>query len=166
MKNLSVRKLTFAAVIGALYAAVTVTLAPISYGPLQFRVAEALCILPYFFPFTSWGLFVGCALANLLGGYGIPDIVFGSLATLAAGYCTSKIRIRPLAPLPVVLFNAAVVGATIAWASAPDAFWAGYRIYSLQIGLEEFGVLYIIGLPLIYLLPKYKFFNDLKNKLT
>ena len=90
MKNLSLRKLTFAAVVGALYAALTIALAPISYGPLQFRVSEVLCILPFFFPFTAWGLFVGCALANLFGSGLLPDIVFGSLATLLAALCTSK----------------------------------------------------------------------------
>ncbi len=163
MKDLSVRKLTFAAAVGALYAALTVALAPISYGPLQFRVSEALCILPFFFPFTSWGLFVGCALANLIGGYGVPDIVFGSLATLAAAFCTSKIRLRPLAPLPVVLFNAVIVGALIAWVTVPDAFWAGFAVNALQVGLGELGVMYIIGLPLIYLLPRYKLFISLKN---
>lgn len=163
MKNLNVRKLTFAAVIGALYAALTVALAPIAYGPLQFRVSEALCILPFFFPYTSWGLFIGCALANLFGGYGPLDIVFGSLATLMACLCTSKIRIKPLALLPVVLFNAIVVGAVIAYSSAPDAFWTGFKLISLQIGVEEFGVMYLIGLPLLYLLPKYKFFSNLKT---
>ncbi len=166
MKNMSLRKLTFAAVIGALYAALTVALAPVGYGPVQFRVSEVLCILPFFFPFTSWGLFVGCALANLFGGYGLPDIVFGSLATLAAGFCTSRIRFRPLALAPVVVFNAAVVGAVISFAATPAAFWEGYAVNAVQIGIAELGVMYILGLPLLYLLPKNKLFNELKNKFT
>ena len=166
MKNLTVRKLTFIAVIGALYTALTVALAPISYGPVQFRISEVLCILPFFYPSTMWGLFVGCALSNLFGGYGPLDIVFGSLATLAAGFCTSKIRFRPLALLPVVLFNAVVVGAVIAWSSTPGAFWAGFTVNAFQIGLAEFGVLYIIGLPLLYILPRYKFFNKLRDALA
>jgi uncharacterized membrane protein len=166
MKNLSLRKLTFAAIIGALYAALTIVLAPISYGPLQFRVSEVLCILPFFFPFTSWGLFVGCALANLFGGYGLPDIVFGSLATLAAGICTSRIRLRPLALAPVVLFNAVIVGAVISFTMTPTLFWEGFSLNALQIGLGELGVMYILGLPLLYALPKNKLFNELKNKLT
>jgi len=166
LKNLTVRKLTFVAVIGALYAALTVALAPIAYGPVQFRVSEVLCILPFFFPYTMWGLFVGCALANLFGGYGILDIVFGSLATLAAGFCTSKIRFRPLTLLPVVLFNAVVVGAVIAYSSTTEVFWVAYKINALQIGIAEFGVMYIIGLPLLYILPRYKFFNNLKDTLA
>ena len=65
------------AVIAARYAALTLALYPISFGAVQFRVSEALCILPAFVPFTAWGLWAGCAIANLAGGYGIPDIVFG-----------------------------------------------------------------------------------------
>ena len=166
MNNLTIRKLTFVAVIAAVYAALTLALAPISYGPVQFRLSEVLCILPYFFPSTIWGLFVGCALSNLFGGYGVLDIVFGSLATLLAGYCTSKIRFRPLALLPVVVINAVVVGAVIALSSTPHAFWEGFSVNAVQIGLSEFGVMYIIGLPLLYILPRYKMFNELKNDLA
>ena len=61
------RNLAFAAVVGAAYCALTVLLAPISFGPVQFRVAEALCILPAFMPVSAWGLWIGCALANFFG---------------------------------------------------------------------------------------------------
>lgn len=166
MKNLTARKLSYIAVIGSLYTALTLSIAPIAYGPVQFRISEVLCILPFFFPSTMWGLFVGCGLSNLFGGYGPLDIVFGSLATLAAGFCTSKIRSRPLALLPVVLFNAVVVGAVIAWSSTPHAFWAGFTVNAFQIGFAEFGVMYFIGLPLLYILPSYKFFNKLRDVLA
>ena len=89
--KISTRKLASAAVVGAAYAALTLLLAPISFGLVQFRVSEALCILPAFVPFTAWGLWAGCAIANLAGGYGIPDIVFGSLATLGASLCMAAI---------------------------------------------------------------------------
>ncbi len=164
MKNFTLRKLTFAAAVGALYAALTIALSPFSYGPLQFRVSEVLCILPFFLPFTSWGLFVGCALANLLGGFGLPDIVFGSLATLAAGFCTSRISFRPLTLAPVVLFNAVIVGALISFTMTPAVFWEGFSLNALQIGLGELGVMYIIGLPLLYALPKNRYFTELLNK--
>ena len=82
--KISTRKLASAAVVGAAYAALTLLLAPISFGLVQLRVSEALCILPAFLPCTAWGLWAGCAIANLAGGYGLPDIVFGSLATLGA----------------------------------------------------------------------------------
>jgi len=166
LNNLTIRKLTFIAVIAAVYTALTLALAPISYGPIQFRLSEVLCILPYYFPATKWGLFIGCALSNLFSGYGVLDIVFGSLATLLAGYCTSKIRSRPLALMPVVIFNAVIVGAVIAWSTTPNAFWAGFAVNALQLGISEFGVLYIVGLPLLYILPKYRLFNQIKSELA
>ena len=86
--HITTRKLTAAAVTGAAYAALTMLLAPISYGAIQCRVSEVLCILPFFIPCTAWGLFAGCAIANLLSAAGIFDVVFGSLATLLAALCT------------------------------------------------------------------------------
>ena len=78
-------KLIIPAVVGALYAALTMLLAPISYGNLQFRISEALCVLPVFFPYTSVGLFLGCVLANTISAAGMLDVVFGTLATHSAG---------------------------------------------------------------------------------
>ena len=86
--HITTRKLAAAAVTGAAYAALTMLLAPISYGAIQCRVSEVLCILPFFIPCTAWGLFAGCAIANLLSAAGIFDVVFGSLATLLAALCT------------------------------------------------------------------------------
>ena len=68
-------------------------LGSLAWGPIQFRVSEALCILPFFMPCTAWGLFGGCIIANLLTG-NIFDIVFGSLATLAAALITAEIDRR------------------------------------------------------------------------
>ena len=93
MKKTATLKLATAAVVGACYAVLTMILAPISYGAVQFRVSEALCILPFFMPCTAWGLFGGCIIANLLTG-NIFDIVFGSLATLAAALITAEIGRR------------------------------------------------------------------------
>ena len=81
-----------AALIAALYAALTLALYPISYGPVQFRVSEALTLLPVFMPEAIPGLFVGCLLANLIGSATIWDIVFGSLATLIAAVLTYATR--------------------------------------------------------------------------
>ena len=85
--------LTTAALVGAAYAVLTMVLAPISYGALQFRLSEALCILPFFIPSSAWGLFLGCAAANLLTG-NVFDVVFGSLATLLAALCTAAVGRR------------------------------------------------------------------------
>lgn len=84
------RNIALAAVVGAAYCALTLLVAPIAFGVVQFRVSEALCILPAFFPMSAWGLWIGCALANVFGGYGVMDIVFGSLATLGSGLCIRR----------------------------------------------------------------------------
>ena len=174
--HITTRKLTAAAVTGAAYAALTMLLAPISYGAIQCRVSEVLCILPFFIPCTAWGLFAGCAIANLLSAAGIFDVVFGSLATLAAALITAEIGRRGhdlgrkiLACLMPVLFNAVVVGAVITSAynglnifSHPAAF----GLNAAQVGLGEAAVLFVIGLPMMYYLPGLKFFREFTIKLN
>ena len=85
--NKTVYFVAYGAVIAAIYTVLTLVFAPISFGPVQFRIAEALCILPFFTPAAVPGVFIGCLLSNLLCGAAPLDIVFGSLATLigAAG---------------------------------------------------------------------------------
>ena len=75
-------RITQGAAIAALYVALTMIVAPIAFGPVQFRISEALCVLPYFLPSAVPGVTVGCFLANLLCGAAPLDVVFGSLATL------------------------------------------------------------------------------------
>lgn len=114
MRKTNVKKLTRAAVIAALYAALTLMLAPISYGAMQVRVSEGLTLLPVLLPEAVPALFVGCLLANLLGGCALPDIVFGSLATLLAAVSTRMLRKNKwLAALPPVVFNGLIVGALV-----------------------------------------------------
>ena len=81
-----------AAIIAAIYVALTRVFAPISFREIQVRIAEALTILPVFTPAAIPGLFVGCILGNLLGGALIPDVVFGSLATLIGAVFTWMLR--------------------------------------------------------------------------
>ncbi|MDR2360686.1 MAG: QueT transporter family protein [Oscillospiraceae bacterium] len=149
MKHFTTHRIALSAIVAALYFAFTTLLTPISYGPVQFRVAEALCVLPFLFPETAVGLFVGCALANILGGYGLPDIVFGSLATLIAGILTAKCRIKWLAPLFPVVINAVVVGAVLALSLVPENPLGAFPLFAVEVGAGELGVVGIIGLPLL-----------------
>lgn len=169
-----IRTLTISAIIGAVYAVLTVVLAPISYGALQFRVSEALCIMPYFFPGTAWGLFAGCFIANLMTG-NVFDIIFGSLATLCAGLLTGYFGRRPemrgskiMACMMPVLFNAIVVGAVItaAYNGMNILLHPGvFLLNALQVGLGEAGVLFLLGLPLMHYLPQKFWFRDYMEKL-
>ena len=148
--KMDLRFILRAAVIAALYAALTLLLAPISYGPLQLRVSEALTLLPILTPAAIPGLFVGCLAANLLGGATALDVVFGSLATLAAAILTRRFRERPLvAALPPVAGNAVVVGAVLTYAyNLP--FW----LTVLEVGAGQLGACYALGLPLYYTLRR------------
>ena len=84
------KSLVKAALIGSVYCVLVVVFAPISYGPVQIRIAESLTLLPYLWVEAVPGLFIGCLLANMIGGFGIIDVVFGSLATLVAAIMTRK----------------------------------------------------------------------------
>lgn len=170
MKN-KTRELVLSALIGAIYATLTLVGAGFAYGPIQFRFSEALCVLPYFIPGSVWGLTAGCALANVFGGYGLIDVVFGSLATLAAGLIASRIRRRVLVPLPAVLINAAVVGATLAYSyvGTSAAFWGVFAWNALTVGAGQLGACYALGLPLLYALPRIEplqKYLDLRSKKT
>ncbi|MDD2648258.1 MAG: QueT transporter family protein [Eubacteriales bacterium] len=150
MKTENLRALTFGALIAAVYAVLTYALAPISYGAVQFRVSEALTMLPMLMPCAVPGLFVGCIIANLIGGAGLVDVIVGSLATLAAAILTRMLRKKPLIALlmPVIL-NGVMVGASLSY------------IYNLPlfetmgtVALGEAVVLYALGYPLYLALSR------------
>ena len=111
MKNRNLTFIAQAAMIAALYIALTYIFAPISFSEIQVRIAEALTILPVFTPAAIPGLFIGCLLGNALGGALIPDIVFGSLATLIGAVFTWLLRKKShfLAPIPPILSNTVIV---------------------------------------------------------
>ena len=112
--------LTRASIIAALYAATTLLLSPMSFGLVQVRVSEALTLLPILMPEAVPALFIGCLIANFLGGATILDVVFGTLATLLAAVCTRLLRTRLLpAMLMPVLFNGVIVGAVVHYAYSP-----------------------------------------------
>ncbi len=149
------RHLIQGAIIAALYAVLTILLQPISFGLVQFRVSEALVVLPFFTPAAVPGLFIGCLIANLIGGFGIYDIVLGSIATLIAAYVTYKIKKPILVPLPAVIANGLIVGLVLYLVGFP------YLESVLWVGLGELVCAYVLGLPLLFVLKKYqhKIFN-------
>ena len=168
-------RIAVSAVIAALYAVLTVLLAPISYGAVQLRISEVLCIMPFFLPCSAWGLFAGCLLANLMTG-NVFDIIFGSLATLGAGLVTARLGKREhsmknclLACLMPVLFNAVVVGAVITYAYAGADIGKDLGLFALNaayVGLGEAIVMFAVGLPIMRSLPREKFFSEYIKKLN
>jgi uncharacterized membrane protein len=152
------KKLVSGAVIAAIYVALTVPFAPMSFGPIQFRVSEVMTVLPFLMPEAIPGLFIGCLISNtagvLMGGTTALDIVFGSLATLTAAFLTYKSRFIVLAPLAPVVVNALVIGAMLAFTLSPDAAAVSFPAFAAEIALSELVICYGGGIPLLLALKK------------
>ena len=155
MKNKKALFITQAAVIAALYVVLVVVFNYISFGPIQFRVAEALTILPYFTPAAIPGLFIGCILANVIGGAVIWDIIFGSIATLIGAVFTYLLRKKSkfLAPLPPVLANTIIVPWVLKYAyGAEEMVW----FMAVTVGIGEILACYVLGMILLFALNKVR----------
>ncbi|MDY5806066.1 MAG: QueT transporter family protein [Lachnospira sp.] len=155
MKNKKALFITQAAVIAALYVVLVVIFNYISFGPIQFRVAEALTILPYFTPAAIPGLFIGCILANVIGGAVIWDIIFGSIATLIGAVFTYLLRNKSkvLAPLPPVLANTIIVPWVLKYAyGAEEMVW----FMAVTVGIGEILACYVLGMILLFALNKVR----------
>lgn len=167
--NEKLRYMANAGMIAAIYAVTTIALAPLSFANLQFRVSEALTLLPVLTGSAIPGLTLGCVLANAIGvatGSNIAgwlDVLFGSMATLLAAILTRWLRkiewkgIPFLAVFPPVIFNALIVGGELA-AVYDLPFW----VCALEVGAGELGVCLLLGLPLLIALKKTKQFNENK----
>ena len=154
MKNKNVSFLVQGAAIAAVYVVLTVLFAPFSYGEIQVRISEALTILPFFTPAAIPGLFVGCLLANLLGGAIPVDIIFGSLATLIGAVGSYALRRNKfLVPIPPIVANMVIV---------PLVLRFGYGVnlpiplMMLTVGIGEVISCGVLGLILLLGLEKYK----------
>ena len=162
-----IKILCLCAVTAALYAALTIITAPFAFGAVQFRIAEALCVLPFFIPQTAWGLFIGCLLSNILSG-NVFDILFGSLATLLAALCIARLGKKKksafLACLMPVVFNACIIGAVITCAYEGKKLFESiglFAVNALWVGIGEAAVMLVIGYPFLRLIEKRKLLSDI-----
>lgn len=154
------RVLVRAALIAALYVTVGLVFAPISVGPMQIRVSEALTLLPVLCPEAIVGVTVGCLIFNLIASMPI-DVLVGTLATLAAALATRKLRnvrwkgLPVAASLPPVLINAVVVGIelTILYVS-PAAPLRVYAMNMLTVGIGQVISCCILGLLLVWAIER------------
>ncbi|SET79424.1 Uncharacterized membrane protein [Natronincola peptidivorans] len=148
--------LTQAAMIAALYVVLVEVFKPFSYGIMQVRIAEVLTVLPFFTPAAIPGLTVGALVSNIIGPYGILDIVFGSLATLIAAYLSYKMPKKVLVPIPPILVNAVIIGAMLYYIflGTPDEM--GLLPIMGWVGLGQLIACYGLGYPLMSILEKYK----------
>ncbi|SEN72207.1 QueT transporter family protein [Lihuaxuella thermophila] len=151
---MSARKLTSIAFIAAVYAVLTYVFAPLSYHYIQFRISEMLTVLPFLTPTAIPGLFLGAVIANLGSPLGIYDVMFGGLATLIAAWLTSKMPNRWLAPLPPVIINAVIIGIELGTIAGIPGLTIPLAM--LWVGLGELAVCYLLGIPFLLLLERYR----------
>ena len=146
----STRDLARAAVIAAAYAALAwiSNFFGLAFPAIQFRLSEALCVLPCRDRKAAIpGLAVGCLITNLLSPYGLLDLVVGTLATLLAAVWSGRCRSAWTAAVPPVVCNAVIVGAMLAWESTGfSAAFAGLFAYNaLTVGIGEAAVCFLLA---------------------
>jgi len=147
--------ITEAAVIAAIYVALVLIFQSTSYGPIQFRVAEALTVLPYFTPAAIPGVTIGCLISNLISpNVHILDIVFGTLATFIAAILSYLLRRNKyLVPIPPIVVNAIAIPWVIRFASGeaqPILF------LMMTVGAGQILAAGVLGLVLLFALDKVK----------
>jgi uncharacterized membrane protein len=159
------RSLCLSGAIAALYAALTLALPVLSYGPVQLRFAEALTVLPWLCPAAIPGLAVGCFVSNLLGSPYVLDWVFGTLATLLAALWTARVPKVWMAPIPPILCNMVIVGGEIAWFEAGfgPAFATAWLWNGMTVGAGEAIACCVLGGLVLRFLPKVPLFQGLSH---
>lgn len=142
----------------------------LSFGPIQLRLSEILCILPVLTPAAVPGLAIGCAIANIASPYGLVDILLGSLTTLLAAALSRKLRQKKWKNLPVlsalmpVLLNGIIIGAEISFflTASGEARFITFAITMAEVTLGE-AVALALGLLLYTQLRKYKLGDEINE---
>ena len=155
MKDQRIKLICQGGIIAALYLALTLlsnALGLANYA-VQVRFSESLTILPYFTPAAVPGLFVGCLLSNILTGCALPDIIFGSLATLIGAAATYMLRNKSkwLAPLPAIVSNAIIVPFVLLYAYGIEPLWFSF----VTVTAGEIISCGVLGMLLLNALRKY-----------
>ena len=172
----NIKYLCDAAMIAAIYAVLNVVFMPISFGPVQCRVSEALTVLPAFLPSAVPGVAIGCLIANILGGAMLPDIIFGTLATLIAAVASyvltrsmhselhtarrAGLKFRLLAVLPPVISNTLIIPFVLKY-----AYGYGDALYFMMftVGIGELIAAAGLGNVLISIVIRMPLFSELRS---
>ena len=148
--------MVYGAAIAAIYVALTMSFSAISFGPVQFRISEALCILPFFTPAAIPGLFIGCFLSNLLCGAAVMDVVFGSIATLIGAVGSYCLRHNKwLVCVPPILANAIIIPWVLRYAYGSTDL---IPVAMVTVGIGEILAIGVLGNLLLVTLDRYKQF--------
>ena len=157
MKNNKVLFLCQGAMIGTLYVILTLISSVIGLLSTPVRLSETLCVLPYFTSAAVPGLFVGCLISNLILGGAIPDIIFGSLATLLGAVGTYLLRNfktgKWFASIPPVLSNTIIIPPILSYCYGYSEGWV---VIASSIALSEIVSCTLIGTALLFALMPVK----------
>lgn len=154
MKSKNLSALVRLTAVCALYVALTVTIAPLSYGPIQFRFAEILTLLCFYRKDYGISLILGCAISNLFSPLGTLDLIFGVASTVFSVVLMPRVKNRWIASLfPTISM------VFIAW----ELLYLGYPFWFslLTCAVGEFVVVTLLGVPVFSVLEKNKFFREL-----
>lgn len=163
------RKMAYIAMIAAVYSVISLVLAPITYGPIQCRIAESLNLLPLIYAPSAYGVILGCFLTNLIGvmmgtDVMVIDVFLGTLATAIAVWGVLKFKnvkfrnIPWLSALMPIIVNGLIVGAELAYFFYLDNIILGFLICAVEVGIGE-AIAMVIGLILNPLIEKTKVFE-------
>lgn len=162
MKNKKTLFITEAAVIAAIYTVLVLIFQFTSFGPIQFRAAEALTVLPYFTPAAIPGVTIGCFLGAIFTGAPVTDMIFGTLATFIASILSYLLRFNKfLVPIPPIVVNALIVPWVLKYAySASESV----PFMTLTVGASELLTAGILGMILLFAFDRIKYiiFNNQK----
>jgi len=158
--KLTLNSLVKIALIAAIYSAVSLALAPFSFGNIQVRVAEGLTLLALLSPLAIFGLTLGCFITNFVGVImgvnilGLMDVFIGTFATLIAAILTYRLRHITIKGFPLlsslmpIVINAIIIGAELAYVFAPEFTFTYFAIFALEVGIGQSIAVYLIGLPI------------------
>lgn len=156
MQKLNSKKMAMIGATAAIYAVLTVAMAPISYGAVQLRLSEVMTLLAFVDPVFIPGLVLGNFIANLFSPFGLPDVVFGTLATFIAVFMMSKMKSMLIASFWPTIANGLIIGLELAiFTGAP------FLSTALYVALGEFLVVTVLGYPVFKVVMKNKTIQNL-----
>jgi len=156
LQKLNSKKMAMIGATAAIYAVLTVAMAPISYGAVQLRLSEVMTLLAFLDPVFIPGLVLGNFIANLFSPFGLPDVVFGTLATFIAVFMMSKMKSMLIASFWPTIANGLIIGLELAiFTGAPFVSTA------LYVALGEFLVVTVLGYPVFKVVMKNKTIQNL-----
>lgn len=163
------KNIVVGALIAGIYFVVTMFIAPIAYGPIQFRISEILNLLAFFNPVYGIGVAIGCFLSNLASPVGVADVIIGTAATAISVYLMFKCKSLLVASLIPAVVNGIMIGAMLTCFTMLDTsgevtlsieFVQIFIPMALSVGISEFIICTIIGIPVFKILQKNKYFKE------